>query len=117
MVVRRPLVKIGGKTRQLPAADALPGSSAWGGITGTIADQTDLQNALDAKAAASHNHAGVYVKPGDLAQVATSGDYDDLLNKPRRAWRELIVADGVTPPTFLLNEAGTDYLYSEFIYE
>lgn len=93
------------------------GGGTWGSITGTLSSQTDLQSALDAKAAASHNHDGVYVKPASLAAVATSGDYDDLLNKPRRAWRELIVADGVTPPTFLLNEAGTDYLYSEFIYE
>ena len=30
---------------------------AWGDITGTLSDQTDLQSALDAKAAASHTHA------------------------------------------------------------
>lgn len=93
------------------------GGGSWGSITGTLSAQTDLQAALDGKSATSHNHDGIYVKPADLASVATSGDYGDLLNKPRRAWRELIVADGVTPPTFLLNEAGTDYLYSEFIYE
>lgn len=29
------------------------GSSAWGGITGTLSDQTDLQSALDAKQASS----------------------------------------------------------------
>lgn len=100
-----------------PGQPSHQADAVWGGIVGTLSNQTDLQNALDAKAAASHNHDGVYVKPDSLAAVATSGDYDDLLNKPRRAWRELIVADGVTPPTFLLNEAGTDYLYSEFIYE
>ena len=55
--------------------------------------------------------------PVTLASVAASGSYNDLNDKPRRAHRELIVADGVTPPTFLLNEAGTDYIYSEFIYE
>jgi hypothetical protein len=32
------------------------GSSAWGGITGTLSDQTDLQTALDGKAASSHTH-------------------------------------------------------------
>ena len=37
------------------------GSSAWGGITGTLADQTDLQAALDAKAAASHTHVSADV--------------------------------------------------------
>ena len=46
-------------------------SAAWGGITGTLSAQTDLQNALNAKA----NNA-------DLATVATSGSYNDLSNKP-----------------------------------
>lgn len=46
-------------------------SVAWGHITGTLADQTDLDTALDAKANTS-----------DLATVATSGSYNDLLNKP-----------------------------------
>lgn len=123
-----PGVPAGGATGQVLAkssnadyatqwVDQTGGGGTWGSITGTLSAQTDLQNALDGKAAASHDHDGVYVKPASLAAVATSGDYDELLNKPRRAWRELIVADGVTPPTFLLNEAGTDYLYSEFIYE
>ena len=33
-------------------------------------------------AAVDHDHAGTYVEPGDLAAVATSGDYDDLSNTP-----------------------------------
>jgi hypothetical protein len=32
----------------------------WGEIGGVLADQVDLQAALDAKAAVGHNHAGVY---------------------------------------------------------
>lgn len=48
-----------------------PASAAWGSISGTLADQTDLQNALDAKADAS-----------SLATVATTGDYADLDNLP-----------------------------------
>jgi hypothetical protein len=47
------------------------GSSIWGGITGTLANQTDLQAALNAKANTSA-----------LAGVATSGSYTDLANKP-----------------------------------
>ena len=43
----------------------------WGGITGTLSNQTDLQNALNLKANSS-----------SLATVATSGSYNDLLNKP-----------------------------------
>lgn len=46
-------------------------SVAWGHITGTLADQTDLQDELDAKA-----------NTADLATVATSGSYNDLTNKP-----------------------------------
>jgi hypothetical protein len=47
------------------------GSSAWGSITGTLSNQTDLQTALNAKANTS-----------SLATVATSGSYNDLTNKP-----------------------------------
>lgn len=63
----------------------------WGGITGDLADQTDLKNALDAKQDTISNLATIEagaaagataVQPGDLATVATSGSYSDLLNKP-----------------------------------
>lgn len=37
-----------------------PAVAEWGGITGSLADQTDLQTALNAKAGTGHNHAGVY---------------------------------------------------------
>lgn len=47
------------------------GSATWGSITGTLSTQTDLQNALNAKADTS-----------SLAAVATSNDYNDLINKP-----------------------------------
>lgn len=47
------------------------GSTAWGQITGNLDNQTDLKNALDSKTNTS-----------SLATVATTGDYDDLTNKP-----------------------------------
>ncbi len=47
------------------------GSVSWGSIVGTLSNQTDLQNALNAKANTS-----------SLAAVATSGNYTDLINKP-----------------------------------
>lgn len=47
------------------------GGVAWGAITGTLSTQTDLQNALNAKANTS-----------SLATVATSGSYNDLTNLP-----------------------------------
>ena len=48
-----------------------PNGGVWGNITGTLSDQTDLQTALNAKA-----------NSADLATVATTGDYDDLIDKP-----------------------------------
>lgn len=65
--------------------------AVWGGITGDLDDQTDLSNALAAKQDTISDLATIQsgaaagataVQPGDLATVATSGDYDDLLNKP-----------------------------------
>ena len=37
-----------------------PGGAAWGAITGTLSDQTDLQTVIDAKAASNHNHDAAY---------------------------------------------------------
>jgi hypothetical protein len=60
---------------------AAPGgqAAAWGAITGTLADQVDLQSALSAKAGTSHNHDssyvrldGAYVNPAWLNSVAFS---------------------------------------------
>lgn len=34
----------------------LPGSAVWGSVSGTLADQTDLQAALDGKADTGHTH-------------------------------------------------------------
>ena len=69
------------------------GASIWGGISGTLADQTDLQSALDAKANSSHTHAisavtglqaalDAKANTADLAAVAVSGLYNDLTGKP-----------------------------------
>ena len=60
-----------GKWVAAPAQGGSGGSVAWGSITGTLADQTDLANALAAKANTT-----------SLASVATSGSYNDLTNKP-----------------------------------
>jgi fibronectin-binding autotransporter adhesin len=40
---------------------------AWGTVTGTLADQTDLASALGGKAATSHNHAGGEITSGTVA--------------------------------------------------
>ena len=39
---------------------AAAGAAAWGSVTGTLSDQTDLQAELDGKSATSHTHTGVY---------------------------------------------------------
>lgn len=36
------------------------GIAAWGALTGTLSNQTDLQTALDGKSATAHTHTGVY---------------------------------------------------------
>lgn len=77
------------------------GSSAWGTITGTLSNQTDLAAALAAKAntadlgtaaaadatdfatAAQGALADSAVQPGSLAEVATTGSYNDLTDTPQ----------------------------------
>lgn len=62
----------GSAIRQWTNAEAGGISSvAWGDITGTLSNQTDLNTALGAKA-----------NSADLAAVATSGAYSDLSGKP-----------------------------------
>ena len=60
-----------GMIRPYTNATTGTGSVAWGDITGTLSNQTDLNTALGMKA-----------NSADLASVATSGSYNDLANKP-----------------------------------
>ena len=69
-------------------------SGVWGNITGTLSNQTDLKNALDAKA-----------NSADLAAVATTGDYDDLIDKPTiGAGTITIKKNGATIDSFDVNQ-------------
>src|SRR3990167_75330 len=52
------------------------GSSAWGNITGTLANQIDLQSAFNGKSDAGHNHDGTY---STLAHNHDA-DYADLVH-------------------------------------
>jgi len=45
-----------------------PGSAIWGNITGTLSDQTDLQNVLT-----SHTHTELYLSAAVKADTATTG--------------------------------------------
>lgn len=72
MVINHPIYYYkDGAIREWSNAPAAIASVAWGDITGTLSNQTDLNTALGAKA-----------NSADLATVATSGSYNDLTNKP-----------------------------------
>ena len=65
----------------------------WGTITGSMSNQTDLMTALNAKA-----------NTADLATVATSGDYDDLTDKPTIGNATLTIQkNGTSAGTFTAN--------------
>ena len=57
-------VSLVGRVATLEQAGASP---AWGSITGTLSNQTDLQSALDGKAASSHTHSAADITSGTLA--------------------------------------------------
>jgi hypothetical protein len=44
--------------------DGGPGGASWGGITGTLSNQADLQTELDGKSPSGHNHDGTYSAAG-----------------------------------------------------
>lgn len=73
-------------------------TAAWGGIQGDIQNQTDLQNEF-----------GQYTKTADLATVATTGDYNDLTDKPTIPTVNdatlTIQSDGTTVGTFTANSS------------
>ena len=76
-----------GESSGQPTYDGSPigggGGGTWGSITGTLSDQTDLQTALNGKAATSHTHTKSQITDfPTLATVATSGSYNDLSDKP-----------------------------------
>lgn len=68
-------------------------TTTWGGITGTLANQTDLQSALNAKANTS-----------SLKAVATSGSYADLSLAPTLdgvsiAGKNIVLGENLTSTT------------------
>lgn len=75
------------------------GWAEWGEITGTLADQTDLQAALDVKAATA-----------DLAPLAFTGDWADINNKPSLLTDDLSSqVDGVVQVFTLSTADGVEY--------
>ena len=80
-------------------------SVVWGQIGGSLADQTDLKNALDAKQdLIDSSHKLPASNISGLATVATTGDYDDLSNKPT------IPAAQIQSDYAQSNSAAVDYI-------
>lgn len=69
-------------------------SPAWGGISGTLADQADLQTALDAKAAAGHSHS--YTALDDLPALGTAAaaSIDDFATASQGALADTALQPG-----------------------
>lgn len=79
-------------------ATVASGGGSWGTITGTLSSQTDLQNALNAKASA----ASVSSLAASISTAGYSGAYADLTGKPTIP----TTTDGLTQ--------GTTNLYSQW---
>jgi len=71
---------VGRLNTRVDTLEATPSSSAWGGITGALADQADLQAALDSKAATAHGHviADVTGLQAALNAKQAAGSYQPL---------------------------------------
>lgn len=77
-----------GSTFTYTVTNGASGSGSWGTITGTLSNQTDLQNALNAKA----NAADVYTKTQVDTALSAKADAADVYTKAQ--------LDAVTDVTF-----------------
>ena len=79
------------------------GTPAWGAIVGTLSSQTDLQAALNAKAASSHTHT--------LSQISDITVTSDMVSIPKGI-RPGLYNDLGTPPVGTIFEGSNDgHLY------
>jgi hypothetical protein len=75
------------------------GSATWGGITGTLSEQSDLNTALLSKAASNHNHTGVYANASHNHDgvYAVSGHNHSGTYEPANANIQTHVTSGHAP--------------------
>jgi hypothetical protein len=86
------------------------GGGAWGEITGTLSDQTDLQNELDGKSATSHNHvlnnlseksynslADKPIIPDELSDLLDDSTHRTVTDTEKSIWNAKQNALGFTP--------------------
>lgn len=79
--------------------DELVTNHTWGGITGTLSNQTDLQTALDGKASASHVHAAT--------EITGIEEYiQDTIGTTIRAGSGISVSYSDTLGTFTITNTG-----------
>ena len=81
------------------------GEAQWGDITGTLADQTDLQNELDSKSPASHvddinnphqvtkTQVGLTNVTNDAQLKRTAGDFDSFQQKTTTADNDILLIE------------------------
>jgi hypothetical protein len=77
-------------------------TAAWGGITGTLSNQTDLNTILNGKASSSHSHA-----PADITGTAVITT-DNRLSDARTAIDVYSWAKASTKPSYSYSEVGAD---------
>lgn len=80
------------------------GSAAWGSIGGTLASQTDLQAALDAKSGSGHGHLGLVPSGGAAGQVLKKVDATAY----NATWQDDATGTGGAPASQAEAEAGAE---------
>ena len=95
---------------------ASPPSAAWGAISGTLSSQTDLQNALNAKANSTHTHVTADIT--DLASYTgldvryyTEAEVTSLLAGKSNTGHTHVVADITDMASYLSAYTGFDARY------
>jgi len=104
-------------TAWVPFDSPAGGSGVWGAITGTLSSQTDLANALNGKAASSHNHAESEVTnlTTDLAGKAAASHahpISDVTNlQTTLAGKKKLIAVCTMPAAVATSGTGETLLY------